>query len=281
MDAHRRTADFNLPGRIGGCQLGRPYGAAPSRTPPNVGGPYPQFGPIKALRLLTARFAREARRPAPDFPPVAEDGMYHHAMWDSAGPFPTAFEVGSHLRVRRPDGSTFHGIYVSDASVIELGGEQQGKWTATMREVPLGAFERGGMTQVVAHSRKPRREQPSWARSGEWIIGRARSLIANYTPGRYDRIGNDCEDLANWCATGVVTKGVRVLQGCIALALVVDLVDLIVLVVVYPDRPRPALVSAWIFLSVALMLIALAGAFWYILCPFRRWRDIADRAGGN
>lgn len=233
--------------------------------------------------------------------------MYHHAMSDPTRPIPSRFEFGSHLRVCRPGGSSFHGIYLSDASVIELGGQREGKWTATMRQVSLAAFEGGGTTQVVAHSRKPRFGQPSWSRSGDSIIRRAWSLVSNYTPGRYEPIGNNCKDLADWCATGIVTKGVRLVLGFTALMLAVNLVDLVMLLTVhypqpsgppsthavnlgngvmmtltsYPEPSRPLSAYAWFSLYMAVQLAWLAAVFWSLLVPTRRcWRDIARRAAG-
>jgi HRAS-like suppressor 3 len=147
---------------------------------------------------------------------------------DSEGELPVAgrFEPGSHLRVRRRWGYMHHGIYVHNDRVIQFGGRIKDKPNATISAVSLAVFENGGVAEAVVHGRpkffRPRiflphlpDEQPT-----DKVIKQAEWLVANYAPGRYHLVGNNCENIANWCATGWYPEShqVRSWIGAVAVA---------------------------------------------------------------
>jgi hypothetical protein len=116
------------------------------------------------------------------------------------------FQRGDHLAIRRPPlyVHSHHAVYVSDDCVYQLGGGIRDKPKATFGKATLEDLMRSGGT--------PRRvEHPShawWgpelpaAVSPEEIVRRAEFLEIEYTPERYNLVGNNCEHAANWCVTG-------------------------------------------------------------------------------
>lgn len=134
------------------------------------------------------------------------------------------FEQGSHLRVKRRCGYMHHGIYVNDNRVIQFGGRVKDKPQATIGPVTLAEFEGGGTAEVVKHGRN----RKFWflvpslpeAQSAHLVIEQAEWLVANYSPGRYHLIGNNCENIANWCATGWYPESHQVRSGFGAMAMV-------------------------------------------------------------
>lgn len=136
-------------------------------------------------------------------------------------PAPGRFGPGSHLRVRRRWGYMHHGIYVSDDRVIQFGGRIKDKPNATISAVSLAEFEHGGVAEEVVHGRRgyflpPLPEAQPVAK----IIEQAEWLVDNYSPGRYHLIGNNCENIANWCVAGWYPESHQVRAGFGVAALV-------------------------------------------------------------
>lgn len=132
------------------------------------------------------------------------------------------FKPGSHLRVRRRWGYMHHGIYVNDDRVIQFGGRIMDKPQATVGAVSLAEFEAGGIAEAVVHGGRRTFFLPSLpdAQPADKIIAQAEWLVANYSPGRYHLIGNNCENIANWCVVGWYPESHQVRAGFGVLALV-------------------------------------------------------------
>ena len=97
-----------------------------------------------------------------------------------------------------------HAVYVTDKLVFQLGNGIARKHEA--------AFGRASFAEFLGPGGTPRKvEHPS----REWwgvelppavwpdeIIRRAEFLEREYTPNRYNLVGNNCEHATNWCVTG-------------------------------------------------------------------------------
>ena len=115
------------------------------------------------------------------------------------------FRPGAHLQVRRPLGYTHHGIYVSDARVIQFGSgiTLTDKRGTGIDAVPLSDFENGGTARVVRHG------TPRWITGYDppadeaWkTIERAEFLLKLQPLLPYHLIGHNCEHIANMCVAG-------------------------------------------------------------------------------
>lgn len=121
----------------------------------------------------------------------------------TASPPAGRFAPGDHLHVRRFTRYKHHGVYVSDSRVIQFGGRILDKPDATIGVASINEFERGGVAHVVEHGGRGHFFPPlPDTLPRDEIIKRAEWLLKNYTPGRYNVIGNNCEHMANWCVTG-------------------------------------------------------------------------------
>jgi hypothetical protein len=184
------------------------------------------------------------------------------------------FELGDHLRVRRPSLYFHHGIYFGNNEVLQFGGRIWDKPRATIGIAPLAEFANGGTVHVVQHGRR------NWfgvtlpdAEPAEKVLQRSAWLLANHPPGRYNLIGYNCEHAANWCSTGWYSESHQVRglflarAGCGSLAL---------LYVAY--RSRRDSLSARLFIAIGILqLIGLLGVSMYNFHIWRFWKDIGDR----
>lgn len=186
------------------------------------------------------------------------------------------FEPGTHLRVRRPSGYTHHGVYISDERVIQFGGRISDKPGATIEAVSLSRFESGGLAEPVPHGTQRRAMSlvpglPE-AQQGEQIVRRAEWLLANYSPGRYNLVGNNCEHMANWCVTGWYAESHQVRAGFGVVALI-GAAGL--LYIAY--RSRTSSVGKWLTAVGVVQMVGLAGGAAYNIHSRRFWRDIGSR----
>lgn len=194
----------------------------------------------------------------------------------ASGAFGRRFEPGTHLRVRRPSGYTHHGVYISDERIIQFGGRISDKPGATIEAVSLNRFESGDLAEPVLHGtrRRPMSLVPGLpeAQRGEQVVRRAEWLLANYSPGRYNVVGNNCEHMANWCVTGWYAEShqVRVGFGVVALIGAAGL-----LYIAY--RSRTSSVGKWLAAVGAVQVVGLAGGVVYNIHSRRFWRDIGNR----
>jgi Lecithin retinol acyltransferase len=121
------------------------------------------------------------------------------------------FKPGEHLQVRRKLGYNHHGIYISDDRVIQFGSGIFDKPHAAIEAVPLKQFDPGGTAEVVQHGRT--RWIDGWlppADPPHKVIARAEFLLANFPDLSYNLIGNNCEHIANCCASGGWTESHQV-----------------------------------------------------------------------
>lgn len=58
------------------------------------------------------------------------------------------------------------------------------------------------------------------AQAADKVIEQAEWLVANYSPGRYRLVGNNCENIANWCTAGWYPESHQVRAGIGVVALV-------------------------------------------------------------
>ena len=123
----------------------------------------------------------------------------------------STFNPGDHLQVHRKLGYNHHGIYISDDRIIQFGGGIFDKPHAAIEAVPLKQFDPYGTAEVVRHDRI------MWP--GGWlppadpphkVIARAEFLLANFPDLPYNLIGNNCEHIANCCASGGWTESHQV-----------------------------------------------------------------------
>lgn len=115
------------------------------------------------------------------------------------------FRLGDQLQVQRPLLYFHHGIYISHDRVIQFGGGVRfwDKARTAIDAVTLEEFEQGGTANVVRHGYE------SWftghhptADEGWKVAARAEFLLKLQPRLRYNLIGQNCEIVANMCASG-------------------------------------------------------------------------------
>jgi hypothetical protein len=184
------------------------------------------------------------------------------------------FKPGDHLRVRRPAGYMHHGIYVNDARVIQFGGRISDKRNATIDAVSLAAFERESTAEVVQHGLC----SFFWptlppAALAEEIIARAEWLLANYSTGRYNLIGNNCEHMANFCAAGGYTESHQVRAG-FGVVTAIGAAGLLYI----SGRQRLSSVPVWWYLGMGVVhLVGTSGVIAYNLHIRKFWRNFGPK----
>jgi hypothetical protein len=178
------------------------------------------------------------------------------------------FQPGDHLRVRRRNIYSHHGIYVSDDRVIEFGGATfRSKGQAIIRPVTLREFAGSGNAVAVKHPNRTTLGMglPGPLRRCE-IVARAEWLIDHCPRGRYSLVGYNCEHVANWCVTGWYSESLQVRRVFLAQAMVLGALLLIC------RRSRPP----W-WLAALLGALSLVGPYKYNSDPVRLWKDVLDR----
>jgi hypothetical protein len=115
------------------------------------------------------------------------------------------FEPGTHIQVQRPWLYFHHGIYISDGRVIQFGSGARlwDKSRTAINEVTLAEFEQGGTARVVRHGyESPLTGHHPAADEGWKVAARAEFLLKLQPRLRYNLIGQNCEIIANMCASG-------------------------------------------------------------------------------
>jgi Lecithin retinol acyltransferase len=125
----------------------------------------------------------------------------------TSAPTEPRFNPGDHLRVHRRGNYDHHGIYVSEARVIQFGRGIFDKPRTTVEAVSLEDFEDGAHAELIKHGVEQR--WFSWlpwprvwlppADRPDRIIRRAEWLCEHHPAGRYHLIGWNCEHAANFC----------------------------------------------------------------------------------
>lgn len=183
------------------------------------------------------------------------------------------FEPGSHLRVRRRWGYIHHGIYVHDDRVIQFGGRITDKPQATISAVSLAEFEGDGVAEAVIHGGHrgwfPLLPALPEAQAANRVIAQAEWLVANYSPGKYHLVGNNCENIANWCAAGWYPESHQVRAG-IGVVVLVQTAALFIA----SYRQRTSLrMSRWMVLVGILSVVGAAGGMMRNRHSKRFWQE--------
>jgi hypothetical protein len=112
---------------------------------------------------------------------------------------------GTHIQVQRPWLYFHHGIYISDDRVIQFGSGVRlwDKARTAINAVTLEQFEQGGTARVVRHGyESPFTGHHPAADEGWKVVARAEFLLKLQPRLRYNLIGQNCEIIANMCASG-------------------------------------------------------------------------------
>jgi hypothetical protein len=115
------------------------------------------------------------------------------------------FRLGDHLQVQRPLLYFHHGIYISDERVIQFGSGVRlwDKTRTAIDAVTLEGFEQGASAEVVRHGyESPFTGHHPAADEGWKVAARAEFLLKLQPRLRYNLIGQNCEIIANMCASG-------------------------------------------------------------------------------
>lgn len=115
------------------------------------------------------------------------------------------FQLGDHLQVQRPWLYFHHGIYINDDRVIQFGSGVRlwDKARTTINAVTLKEFEQGGTARRVRHGyESPFTGHHPAADEGWKVADRAEFLLKLQPQLRYNLIGQNCEIVANMCASG-------------------------------------------------------------------------------
>jgi hypothetical protein len=163
-----------------------------------------------------------------------------------------------------------HGIYVHDGRVIQFGGRTKDKPQATISAVSLDEFEDGGKAEMVVHGRpRPFLPHHPGAQRGDKVIKQAEWLVANYASGRYHLIGNNCENIANWCAAGWYPESHQVRAGIGVVALVQGVA---LCVASYRQRTLPGM-SKWMVAAGVLSVIGVSAGMVRNTHSRRFWQE--------
>jgi len=115
------------------------------------------------------------------------------------------FQPGTHIQVQRPWLYFHHGIYISDDRVIQFGSGVRlwDKARTAISAVTLEEFEQGGSARAVRHGyESPFTGHHPAADEGWKVASRAEFLLKLQPRLRYNLIGQNCEIIANMCASG-------------------------------------------------------------------------------
>jgi hypothetical protein len=124
------------------------------------------------------------------------------------------FQLGDHLKVRRPLGYDHHGIYVTDDRVIQFGSGIRlwDKSRTAVNAVALTEFEDGGRAKVEPNGYESLLDtgyhpaaDPGWK-----VVARAEFMLKLQHRLPYNFIGHNCEIIANLCASQNWTESYQV-----------------------------------------------------------------------